>query len=371
MELMDLFRPKWRRSNWHVRLAAVKMLTDQNILGQVARTDGDGHVRVAAAEKLVDDALAQATYADVSNTPWDEQDIRVAAVKKLVEQTALAAVAESDTFWGLRLAAAEKLTNQAAAQAIYVAAIAAAEKLHTSSIGRFGRPLARGAYAAIAEDYEHIRMTAFAKLTDQAALAEVAKGGWDHDVRLAAVAKLADQATLAEVAGTAWDRDVIEAAVDKLADQATLVEVARRTDCKDDVRLAAARKLIERDNTSGYSILVDLVKAGSKEALTFLQQSLEGRQILKSQFRVLTIIDGCCDHCCGSFDGLKDVFAIVLPGGSLSRLYCSSCYTEYCSSGKALDPKQANAIAIEYLQKADRIKQQYQYQGVQKEGLPK
>lgn len=48
MGLWDLFRPKWRRSNWHVRKAAVGKVTDQVLLARIALEDEDKDVRRAA-----------------------------------------------------------------------------------------------------------------------------------------------------------------------------------------------------------------------------------------------------------------------------------------------------------------------------------
>ena len=39
MPIADLFRPRWRHSDWKVRRAAVKDLTDQAVLAGIAKTD--------------------------------------------------------------------------------------------------------------------------------------------------------------------------------------------------------------------------------------------------------------------------------------------------------------------------------------------
>jgi hypothetical protein len=45
MAFIDLFRPKWKHSNWQVRETAVKKLTDQAVLDEVAKNDSYWVVR--------------------------------------------------------------------------------------------------------------------------------------------------------------------------------------------------------------------------------------------------------------------------------------------------------------------------------------
>jgi hypothetical protein len=59
MAFLDSFRPKWRHSSPSVRLSAVKALTDQAVLAQVAKTDPAPEVRDAAAERLTELRSAQ------------------------------------------------------------------------------------------------------------------------------------------------------------------------------------------------------------------------------------------------------------------------------------------------------------------------
>lgn len=57
MSIANLFRPKWKNSDWRVRLAAVRRLTDQAILAEVAATDPYRVVWLTALEKLEDQAI--------------------------------------------------------------------------------------------------------------------------------------------------------------------------------------------------------------------------------------------------------------------------------------------------------------------------
>ena len=79
MGLKDLFLPKWKHSDSDVRLTAVKKLTDQRVLAEIAKNDGDWNASQAAVEKLTDQTL----LADLAKTSRKWIHVREAAVKKL------------------------------------------------------------------------------------------------------------------------------------------------------------------------------------------------------------------------------------------------------------------------------------------------
>jgi len=54
MALFDIFRPKWKRSNHHVRWDAVQKITDQSILFEIAKTDKDSFVCASAIKRISD-----------------------------------------------------------------------------------------------------------------------------------------------------------------------------------------------------------------------------------------------------------------------------------------------------------------------------
>ena len=71
MSIFDWFKPKWKHSDPKIRLAAVKAITDQQVLAEVARKDADSYVR-QAAEKRIDDRQKTApssTFATQLNEP--------------------------------------------------------------------------------------------------------------------------------------------------------------------------------------------------------------------------------------------------------------------------------------------------------------
>ena len=72
-----------------------------------------------------------------------------------------------------------------------------------------------------------MRFAAIARLTDQNALAKIAKTDANQSVRQAAVERLTDENLLAEIALSDTEYVVRQAAVEKLTDQALLADIAQ------------------------------------------------------------------------------------------------------------------------------------------------
>jgi len=68
-------------------------------------------VSIAVADKLNDQTLAQTIYADISRSDNVSDDLRLTAIKKLVDQQVLADIAKSNMFAPLRKAAVENMTD--------------------------------------------------------------------------------------------------------------------------------------------------------------------------------------------------------------------------------------------------------------------
>lgn len=116
MALLDLFRPRWKRTDPAVRLDAVARLTDRNILAAMASTDPDERVRAAAA-RILSDQARQAVLAGVAKTAGDA-DARRVAIEKLTDQAVLVDIARTEKDAFLRQTAVFGLTDKAALAAI-------------------------------------------------------------------------------------------------------------------------------------------------------------------------------------------------------------------------------------------------------------
>ena len=78
MASRDFSRPKWRKSDYHVRRDVVEKLSDHKQLAEIVRNDSDYHVREAAVKKLSDQEL----LAEIARNDSDYR-VRKAAMEKL------------------------------------------------------------------------------------------------------------------------------------------------------------------------------------------------------------------------------------------------------------------------------------------------
>jgi hypothetical protein len=108
MGLFDLFRPKWKHSDPDVRLAAAKDVADENILIEMAAKDREWFVRHNAFDVLRSRNCGQHVYAHLARHAGDEE-IRRKAIKKLTDQAVLEEVAGSDKYRYVRDAAEHRL----------------------------------------------------------------------------------------------------------------------------------------------------------------------------------------------------------------------------------------------------------------------
>lgn len=85
------------------------------------RYSGYGGARIAAAERLTDQTLAQRVYSEVADGqikyPSGE---RAKAIEKLIDQILLTKIARTNEVVDLRIKAAEKLMDQSIAQEVYI-----------------------------------------------------------------------------------------------------------------------------------------------------------------------------------------------------------------------------------------------------------
>ncbi len=210
MGLADLFRPKYKHSDAEIRAAAVRNLgpESEDILADIAHSDRDAAVR------------------------------RI-AIKKLVDPHTLIKIAQQDTDESLRQLAGEKATM------IWVT-------------------------AATSDQDPEASQTAVEHLTDQNALANVARKALISTIRKKAVAKLTDPKALADVAKNAQDSSVRMDALDSVSDPATLRNIALSEGHKE-VALGALEKIEDLE------ILGDLAKKGKIKAVrTRAQKRLKG-----------------------------------------------------------------------------------------------
>jgi len=214
-------------------LSAVEMIFDQTALADVAQKAHNGAIRLAAAIKITDTALAQTIFADIAE--GCQCPLRYEAVRLLTDQSLLAYVAMKVNDTKARLQVAEKLTNKAIAQNIF-------------------------AGIAMSDDNIYVRLQVAEKLSDKALaqkiFADIAKKDWSY---AEAAKKLTDQAQLADVAMRAESTNVRLRVAEKLADKALAQRIYADIAMKDKPPSEAAKKLTDQSLLADVAMLADSI----------------------------------------------------------------------------------------------------------------
>lgn len=183
----------------NLRIAAVGVINDQKVPAVIARFASP--VGDAAFAKITD----QAVLARIAGSYWSYKSRTKAAFAKLNDERVLAGLAKGDDF-SLRHDAVEKITEEAA-------------------------------LIDVATNARHVdvQIVAVRKLANQQALARIANQGFP-DVAQEAARKLTDQSVLAELARTHKEAKVRKAATGNVTSEALLAEIFER-DADPDVRV--------------------------------------------------------------------------------------------------------------------------------------
>lgn len=296
--LLNLVRPKWKNPDSFIRLEAVQKITAQKKLIKIAQNDTDAEVCMAAAARLTDKALAQNIFTDIaknSSFSWEAD-----AVSKVTDQALLADIAKTARCKTIRMAAAVRLTDNALAQTMFsniaendildstkaisqvtdqillagIAKTGSRGSLRIAAAARLiDKALAQSIFFDIAQHdaFEKIKTEATWNLTDQAMLASLAISTSSESVRLAATRMIEDQVALA---GVAKRPSASIAVLEGIADQTLLADVAKMA-YSGGIRLAAANKLT--DKAIAQTIYADVAENGH------WQQRDEAVQLLTDQ----------------------------------------------------------------------------------------
>jgi len=187
----------------YARWTATKKLTDLTVLESIAKNNYYSDVRRAAIEKLAE----QNVLADIAkNSNSLHAKAGEAAVQKIIEQNLLCDVAKSTADWKVRLAAAEKVTDQALMQTVY------ADIWENNNVN----------------GSEALRREAFNKITNQHILADIANrmNNFTFNWGVAAVGRLTEQSLIADVAKNAKNESVRIRAIENLNDKTILTSIA-------------------------------------------------------------------------------------------------------------------------------------------------
>lgn len=203
-------------NDWKKRDRALKTiakLEDQQKLYRAAEESYNKDVRVAAAEKLTDQTLLARFIEE-----WDRSDDSVLYAKE-------------------HFIAIKNFTDYS----VMARVLAHAQNPHVKYLieERFQDIVKAGlnqevlAKVALGDYPESMRKTAALRLEDQQILAKLALGDYPESVRRNAVSKLEDQKLLAKIARTEARRSVKEEAISKITDENVLIEIADACDDAD------------------------------------------------------------------------------------------------------------------------------------------
>jgi hypothetical protein len=235
---------------------ALRRVTDQALLGQVAQRAETSSIRYKAVGRLDGNDKALLTSIFVRDR---EDYVREAALDKIADpdQSVLREVlAQKPMTLDLRFRIATRLSDPAAAQSVFRELVAELRGSRTGStlcesvVSKLTDP---NELAAIAKDFGHdddVRFKAFKGISDQVLLAEIAmadRSRYDDrydPVPMPAAEKLTDPALLARlVRATLSDRRIREIAIRKLRDVELLTQIAELPEGDSEIREAVKRKL--------------------------------------------------------------------------------------------------------------------------------
>lgn len=226
-----------------IRRAAVELLSDQHVLGEVAKADADEQVRGEALGRVTEAAI----LADIVQNGRPGKT-RAAALARLTEPVFLGEVAKQNDDAELRRSATMRVTDTAVLAEI------------------------------VTKDTDvRVRQVAIPRVTDAAVLAEIMTKESDASMRQFAVDRIdvslvTDELILGEVAKRHQNLASRKAATARISDATLLMEIANGTDDKG-LRELAFRRMKDQ------SLLAAAVIEGSGSALAILKLITDAAQL--------------------------------------------------------------------------------------------
>ena len=243
------------------RAAALRKVTDEEELTEIAVNDYSPLVRAAAVKRLTNRFVIEKIAVED-----DAKDgmVRAAAIAKLLDQDLLNKIALGDETYGkglspdvylhLRTVAVERLEDQE------VLAQVALEDI----------PVDTTKDGSIRMNARILRMAAIEKITGQALLEEVSLEGKAGETRKAAVQELRDPELLTTVMEETEDSDLRDTARAKLT--RTLLKAATDGDAAT-VQLLAKSFALDLKDANGRTLLMLASESGRVEVVKFLLES--------------------------------------------------------------------------------------------------
>jgi len=254
MEILDYLRPRWRRSDPEVRVAAVREMgsRDQARLETIARSDPNARVRRIAIKKLEDpeqlDGLVQGET---------DEDLRAFATERAREIRV--AVASSDGSPAECEAALARLSDERSLAAI-----------------------------AMTAAHESIRHAALARTTGDRVLRDVVRNAADPMIRRAALARIEDPKILQSIAVADGQTDLALQALERITDATMLRAIADSRTAPKSVR-QRARTLLATSAVERLPMGMKEGRARQLELCLAVERLIGRRDLLGAAEQVRTI----------------------------------------------------------------------------------
>lgn len=291
MSLKDLFKPKWKHSDYNARLAAMTKIIDQKILSEIAKNDENSGVRKEAVEKITN----QNFLVEIVKNDRD-YSIREAAVKNIEDIELLKDIIDTSKIFNVRSTAISKITDRD-----FISKIVKND-----------------------QDWD-ARLIALEKLEDQDLLAEIAQTNDSILVRLESIEKINNQVLLEDIIQNCSLWKVREKAIGKILDQKLLLKIVQNVNEDIDVRKAAVKKISGQDViNNNLKRIQDRAKKDRKTGkhiyLTDQIESFDKAMTIFAQAINYSATDECFNHSNNCCEKCPSDFLIRISGDWSERL---------------------------------------------------
>ncbi|MBR0471583.1 MAG: hypothetical protein IJI98_02665 [Methanosphaera sp.] len=234
--LNNLFKPKYQNSNWKVRRDAVKELTDENILMDIAKNDESHHVRSEAVDNpnLTDE---ETLIYIIKNDKQLFKNNYLRIVEKINDKGVLSEIAETHFNDDVRLKAAIKSNN---------------EKVLMELLLKY-----EDVTYTMNKDY----LDALKMIADEDKLIKIAEYANNKRLRIEAISRLNNQDTLINIAAYDKNSEIREKATEKIENKELLSEKIKEKERMEIERTKQFNLDIAKTNkykSNRHSAIVDL-----------------------------------------------------------------------------------------------------------------
>jgi hypothetical protein len=307
-ELLE--RMATKETDAEVRNQALAGLSDENLIGNVARRSVGSNTRIRALKKLTV-GNHQDIFLAVAMEDLDER-VAAEAVERVVSASHLAKIAGHAVLEATRVCTINRIQDQELLKQIASASGPAKIKIHAILRISDQRYLLA---CALEERDPEVCSAAICGLNDQAGLFEVVRKATDNQVAVCAVRKINDQGILQNIVGGSFPEAVQCAAMDRVQDPIAVNQFAL-TAPRVSVRTHAIQRLDTR------SELTHIAKHEANESL---------RQVAID--RLWRLFSEECRQCLGT--GRR----VILGDGPRHRPVCAKEPCSFChGSGRFLGP---------------------------------